>query len=163
MTSLYSGTSDQEGGLWAGLNKGISRINYPLPISYLNETLGLDGIVPGILKKESRLYAGTSSGLYMMDEEAPLPEFHQLPQLRTEVWKVLDAGGDTLLVVSSSGVCVLAGRGLKRISPPTGGIAYKTIHRSNNNPDKFYVGSSAGLAVLSHRNGRWKWEGKVRG
>ncbi|WP_161888392.1 adenylate/guanylate cyclase domain-containing protein [Pontibacter russatus] len=154
---------DQEEGLWAALNKGISRIDYPSPVSYLNEASGLEGIVLDILKKENSLYAGTSSGLYRMEGGAASPRFRKHPDLQHEVWKLLEVGQDTLLVVSSQGVYALTGRGLKRFSPPADGTVYKTIHRSKTNPDKYYVGSSAGLAVLSRGKGRWRWEGTVRG
>ncbi|WP_345160499.1 adenylate/guanylate cyclase domain-containing protein [Pontibacter saemangeumensis] len=158
--SLYT---DPEGGVWAALNKGISRIDYPSPVSYLGEKSGLEGIVLDILKKDSRLYAGTTVGLYRMDEKAPLPEFQKLPQLQREVWKMLDIGKDSLLVVSSGGVYMLAGPTVKQLSPATKNIVYKTIHQSLHNPSNYYVGSSDGLALLTHRDGRWKWEGDIQG
>jgi signal transduction histidine kinase/ligand-binding sensor domain-containing protein len=153
---------DRDGGLWAGLNKGISRIDYPSPITYLNEASGLDGIVLSILKKEKRLYAGTSSGLYMADEETPELGFQKFPQLQSEVWKIVDLG-DTLLIVSTPGVYILANQVLKKVSPPRDDIIHKNIHQSKSNPVKFYVGSSDGLSVITHRGGRWKWEGDIKG
>jgi signal transduction histidine kinase/ligand-binding sensor domain-containing protein len=153
---------DREGGLWAGLNKGISRIDYPSPITYLNETSGLDGIVLSILKKGKRLYAGTSSGLYITDEDTPELRFQKFPQLQTEVWKIVDLG-DTLLIVSTPGVYVLASQVLKKVSPPRDDIIHKNIHQSKSNPYKFYVGSSDGLSVLTRVRGRWKWEGNIKG
>ena len=153
---------DQEGGLWASLNKGISRINYPSPVTYLNESSGLDGLVLDILKKGNKLYAGTSSGLYVIDDEATVPEFKKVPQLQNEVWKVHDVGKE-ILIVSSPGIYVMKGNVLKQVSPPTENTIYKTIHRSHTNPDKFYIGSSKGLFIITHRRGRWKWEGKIKG
>ncbi|MHC2993594.1 hypothetical protein OB13_19175, partial [Pontibacter sp. HJ8] len=153
---------DKENGLWAALNKGLSRIDYPSPVTFLNETSGLDGIVLSVLKKNQYLYAGTSSGLYIADEEAAEPEFHKIPQLQNEVWKILDSG-DTLLIVSTPGVYALSNQVLKQVSPLGADIIYKTIHRSGRNPNKYYIGSSEGLAALVHRRGRWKWEGKIEG
>lgn len=158
--SLYT---DTEGAIWAALNKGISRISYPSPITYLNEKWGIEGIVLDILKKKNRLYAGTTLGLYMIDEEAPVPQFHKLPLLQREVWKLLDVGEDSLLVVCSSGVYMLAGRKMKQLSPTINDIVYKTIHQSINNPANYYVGFSEGIALLSHRDGRWKWERNIPG
>ncbi|MBF9255103.1 hypothetical protein I2I11_17525 [Pontibacter sp. 172403-2] len=153
---------DREGGIWAALNKGISRLAYPSPLSYLNETSGLEGIVLSMLKVGNRLYAGTTSGLYVADEEAITTEFHKVPQLQNEVWKLLNQG-DTLLIVSSPGVYVLANRVLKRVSPPRDERVYKTVYRSKRDPGKFYIGSSDGLAVITRHKGRWKWEGNIKG
>ncbi|RDV12006.1 hypothetical protein DXT99_23025 [Pontibacter diazotrophicus] len=157
--NLYT---DKEGGLWAGLNKGISRIEYPSPVTYLSASSGLEGIVLDVLKKNERLYAGTSSGLFVSNEKEALPSFRKLPELQNEVWQVLDVG-NSLLVVSTPGVYLLKENKLTRISPPTENIIYKSIYRSNRNKDKFYIGSSDGLSALTHHKGRWKWEGKIKG
>lgn len=157
--SLYT---DREGGLWAALNKGISRIDYPSPVSFLNENSGLDGVVLSIFKKKNLLYVGTTSGLYIADEQDPVATFHSLPQLKTEVWKIIDAG-DALLIAGSTGIYALTGSTLEKVSPPAKVTTYKTVLQSKREPAKFYVGSSAGLAMLSHRRGKWKWEGKVKG
>ncbi|GHA62025.1 adenylate/guanylate cyclase domain-containing protein [Pontibacter akesuensis] len=151
---------DMEGALWAALNKGISRIDYPSPLTYLSEPMGLDGIALSILKQENRLYVGTSSGLYFIDESTYMPEFQKHPHLQAEVWKLLQRG-DTLLVVSSPGVYVLENTVLKQISPQTEGVTYKTIQQSAFDQNKYYVGSSDGLAVVTHRKGKWKWEGEI--
>ncbi|MCJ8163414.1 hypothetical protein MKJ04_01080 [Pontibacter sp. E15-1] len=152
---------DQEGGLWAALNKGISRIDYPSPISYLNKSTGLDGIVLDILKKGPLLYVGTSSGVHIASELDPTPTFRKLPLLQKEVWKIVDAG-DTLLLANSKGIYTLADSSLHRVSPVGGNITYKTIHRSTVYPARFYIGTSGGLALLTHRSGEWKWEGNIK-
>ncbi len=153
---------DQEGGLWAGLNKGISRIDYPSPVSFLDETTGLEGIVLELLKKGALLYAGTSSGLFVANEQDPIPRFKKLPELQNEIWKLLPVG-DTLLIVSSTGVFALDGKALKQVSPQTEGIVYKTVHRSTSNRNRFYVGTTDGLSRFTMRQGKWVWEGKIEG
>ncbi|GAB3528009.1 hypothetical protein GCM10027443_05240 [Pontibacter brevis] len=158
--NLYT---DKEGGLWAGLNKGLSRIDYPSPVTYLSASSGLEGIVLDVLKKNEQLYAATSSGLFVLNENEALPSFRKLPELQNEVWQVLDVG-KALLVVSTPGVYLLKQNKLERISPPPAeDIIYKCVYRSNNNPDKFYIGSSKGLSIMTHHRGKWKWHGKVEG
>ncbi|MFD2999439.1 hypothetical protein ACFS7Z_03625 [Pontibacter toksunensis] len=156
--SLYI---DKEGGLWAALNKGISRINYPSPVTYLDETSGLDGIVLEILKKDQFLYAGTASGLYILNEKDVLPTFQKLPQLQREVWKMLDLG-NSILILNPLGVYELKGKNLERISPPTENIEYKTVYRSGNNQNKFYIGTTKGLFVMTHQRGKWSGKGKLK-
>ncbi|ALI99657.1 adenylate/guanylate cyclase domain-containing protein [Rufibacter tibetensis] len=153
---------DREGGLWAGLNIGISRIDYPSPVAFLNGSSRLEGLVLSVLKKRQNLYAGTTSGLYVADVTSIEPSFQKFPQLQNEVWKILDLG-DMLLVLSSTGLYQLSNKVLKKISPVNGGGIYKTIHQSQKDLNKFYVGSSEGLYIVLNQDGRWKWEGKVKG
>ncbi|GGK59060.1 adenylate/guanylate cyclase domain-containing protein [Rufibacter glacialis] len=153
---------DREGGLWAGLNIGISRIDYPAPITVLNEEAGFDGMVYSIQKKGDNLYVGTSSGLYVADETAREAKFHKFPQLQTEVWKILDLGKD-LLVVGTTGVYVLEENTLRQISPDGNNGKCQNVHQSARNPRVFYVGTSKGLYRLTHDKGKWTWEGKVQG
>jgi len=155
--------TDREGGLWAALNEGISRIDYPSPVSYLNEAYGLDGMVLAILKMKNSLYAGTTSGLYVADEKGPITAFRKIPELKNEIWELMNLGDDTLLIVSSPGVYVLANKVLKRVSPPAKEIIYQTLHHSTSNPDKFFIGSSEGVHVIIRNKGKWKWEGKIEG
>ncbi|MHA6248227.1 adenylate/guanylate cyclase domain-containing protein [Pontibacter sp. CAU 1760] len=155
-------STDREGGLWASLNIGISRIDYPSPISYLNENAALDGIVLDILKHNTLLYAGTSSGLYVAQEDTPNPEFRKFPQLQNEVWKLLPAGGDTVLVVCSTGIYTLLNNQLQQLSPESGGTVFKTIIRSRRHPSLYFVGSSDGVWLLRRQTGKWRWEGKVK-
>ena len=65
---------DSQNGLWLSLSKGLSRIEFPSPLSFFNDRNGLEGVVAGINEYHQQLYAGTSSeGLYVYDMKSDGP------------------------------------------------------------------------------------------
>lgn len=157
--SLYP---DKENGLWVGLNKGISRVSYPSPVNFLQESAGLDGIVYTILRTGKKLYAGTALGLYVLNEQDLIPTFTKVPQIEQEVWSVQTVG-DQVLVASTLGVYVLWPGGVRLVSPTSANRVYYALLLSRKNPHSMYVGLSDGVGVLSFRKGQWEWNGKIQG
>ena len=58
---------DKSNNLWAALRNGLSRIEYPSAFTYFSSNCGIEGGVLSIIRFNNRLYAGTLSGLFVMD------------------------------------------------------------------------------------------------
>ncbi|REL38890.1 hypothetical protein DYD21_02755 [Rhodohalobacter sp. SW132] len=66
---VYNLFTDHENNIWAALDNGISIIHYGQPLSTYGERSNLYGGVTGLEKIGSRIYAGTTEGLFVMDTE----------------------------------------------------------------------------------------------
>ncbi|MBZ0264014.1 hypothetical protein K8I28_05035 [bacterium] len=58
---------DRQGGLWIPLNYGIARIEVVSPFRYFDEQHGLEGSVYTLKRFNGHLYAGTASGLFILE------------------------------------------------------------------------------------------------
>ncbi len=59
---------DRWNNLWLALQTGISRVNYSSPVSFYDANTGLHGSVQYITKFNRKLYAGTSNGLFVEND-----------------------------------------------------------------------------------------------
>lgn len=59
---------DNFGNLWAGLNRGISYIEYNSPVSIFDKSAGIDGSIYVIKEFENTLYIGTTTGVYYLPQ-----------------------------------------------------------------------------------------------
>ncbi|WP_340103394.1 sensor histidine kinase [Rhodohalobacter sp. 8-1] len=64
---VYNLFTDTEKNIWALLDDGINLIHYGQPVTTYDERKSLFGAVTDIEQIGTRLYAGTTEGLYMMD------------------------------------------------------------------------------------------------
>jgi ligand-binding sensor domain-containing protein len=61
---VYSLHLDTQGGLWAALENGLSRIEVPATFTSFTDKNGLQGAVSSILRHKDKMYATTSAGLF---------------------------------------------------------------------------------------------------
>ena len=151
---------DSENGLWAGLNKGLSRVEYPSPVTWFNESANLEGIVHAILSKDQWLYVGTSSGLFVKNEADPMPQFSRIPKIRDEVWNLVLLG-DSVLVGSSTGVFLLSGHKARLVVAAPDREVFYSVLPSKTFPDALFVGMSNGLGLILKDKDKWCWMGKT--
>jgi hypothetical protein len=177
---------DRQGGLWLALNNGIARVETPAPLTFYDETRGLQGSCKDIIRYQNTLYAGTDIGLYYL---LPSPEIFPLTLLKDgrgtvsipqPVFKPV-AGINTytwaLLVVPQAGE-LLAGTeyGLYRIRGDkaeflmTFGTDIVSLHLSSRDSNRVYAGLRyGGLAAARYvpgikgSSGSWINEGKIAG
>lgn len=101
---VYSVMEDRQGFLWICHERGITRVDYHSPVSYWNETIGLDGSVYDIIRFDEHLYVATGSGLNRIGEtgaeriEGPL----------TQVWDLAVFKGK-LYAATNDGILKIAG------------------------------------------------------
>ncbi|MEM9722799.1 MAG: response regulator [Bacteroidota bacterium] len=154
INSVIQVFQDRTGALWAALDAGVSRIQYPNELQSWGLDEGLEGTVLSILKQDTYILAGTTTGLYIAKKENPWEthlRFRKLPQIR-EAWDILSYQ-DQILIASSSGIFHLQLPGLlERISPKK---YFRELHISTRHPDYIYVGSASGLSFLKRIEGQW--------
>ena len=151
--TCYSIHKDKNNDLWASLDLGFSRIEYPSPLSLYDNTNSLYGIVNTAIFFEGSLYVGTTSGLYSLNKQKQFDEL----DLKSEIWDLKRIGGD-LWIASTAGLFRLKNQ---RVSP-IAEIDARTIHRSGNEK-KHWVGTSAGLGFIEETAVDWKWSGNIDG
>ncbi len=149
---------DQDLGLWAGLERGISRIECFTPIKLINSKYGLDGIITSVLSTENAIWAGALDGIYKATclSSTCSPMFSALPGLHSEVWDIKQGRG-LVLIATSSGLYQVIDNKLSLISEKSA----NKISFSKQNDGLAYIGLFEGLATISYQQNRWHWDGLV--
>jgi signal transduction histidine kinase/class 3 adenylate cyclase/ligand-binding sensor domain-containing protein len=151
----------QDGYFWAGLDIGISLIQYPAILKNVNESQGLSGIVLAFERFKGRLYLGTSTQLYVSSTREPQnnPSYFQPLNLKTEeVWDLLSYEGE-LFIAGTQGLFVFDGQTYATI---VGQETCFKLHPSAVFPDLIWVGLDKGVGYIEKKNGTWLWGGILR-
>jgi signal transduction histidine kinase/class 3 adenylate cyclase/ActR/RegA family two-component response regulator/ligand-binding sensor domain-containing protein len=149
--TCYNLFRDFNNELWACLDIGLSRIEYPSAQSFFDSSNGLNGVVNSTVEYKNRLYVGTTNGLFFLDEQ---DQFIKLPVI-DEVWdlKLIDK---TIWVAASSGIHIVKNEKVRRIND----LDSRAIESTSSN-DKLLVGLSDGIGILEKTKGSWRWKGKI--
>lgn len=145
-------SADQAGNLWLALGNGISHVQALSALSQYGEGEGVVGLVTTLARYQGRLYAGSLSGLLVLDAAngrfQPVSELSAAP-----VWALLPTA-EGLLVGQDSGVYLLDAKGdfqlLVEIRPVMALLA------DRQDPDRIWVGRGNGLSTLQRVEGRWQ-------
>lgn len=168
--SIYHLFVDKHKNLWAGLSRGISFIELNSPFSVLDETTGLEGSVYYTHVHGSRLFAGTSQGIFYknwLNYENPLKDsvqFKAVPDMINQIWQ-FKTFKNRLLTAYNPGT--LRFKDLQKQVKPQ---AFKgangnvwTIIPLKNHPDLLLTGGKRGLQILEWKNKQWQWKHAVKG
>ena len=142
---------DREGGLWAGSDLGLTRIERALPLYHWAGSQGPQGKIRAIVEWEGSLLVGTSQGLY---QGTPLG-FRLVEELAQPIWALAtEPGGRGLFVASATGVSYW-----RPGAPPQSllsGIAL-TLLADPADPDRLWAGMYlSGIQQLQREQGQWK-------
>jgi len=149
---------DFQGNLWLALEKGISKVEYGSPISiYDDDRSNLPGLILAVTRCEygayNYIYAGTSRGLFYLTSSSS-PKFHPVPGISNECWYLLSIR-DSVLAATTAGVYIVENNDIReRITKDPSYI----LHRSGKDPNRIWIGTSAGLVSLYRKNDQWKRE-----
>ena len=152
--------SDVQGGLWACLNKGISRVELNTPFTYWSDEDKV-GKIFGIEKFQGRIYIATGQHVAYYDERKAA--FHPVEGLSNQCWtfhKYKNGEEECLLIGSHIGVFELREDKAYLIEKTTGGF---DIFQSKRFPNRLFFATPRGLGVLKKENGSFKFEGMVTG
>ena len=150
---------DQAGSLWAAMDAGISRIDYPFHLQHWGPSEQLDGTVYAIYKTNTHLYVGTTAGLYSARQDSSWMgnfTFQKLP-IASEVWDIKPYGNHILLA-TTEGVSILENGQITHITPKGMALA-RSLLVSRRYPRVVYIGLDNGLAGLVYEKGTWKYQG----
>ena len=152
---------DHQGGLWLGLDHGLSRVALHSAITAHHGASGLAGNVLALTRYQQQLYAGTSLGLFRLQpRQDGSGQFVRLAPLQKQTWGFTEFQ-QRLLIANNEGVYQLADEQLTLIRPSE--QASKILQVSQFEPSRVYVGLQDGLATMRYVDGQWQDEGRVPG
>lgn len=154
---------DNSGNMWLGLNNGITRINYPSPLSVADSRFGIDGIIFSMNNYRGRIYLSTPNGVYHsttgnMNETGQ--DFELVEGITSESWGMLSLD-NMQLVGTTGGIYKITGD--KAVKINTGWRFAYSLCRSRVDSNIIYVGLHDGLAKLQYLNGDWYDAGRIPG
>lgn len=130
--------SDRDGGLWLALDSGLARLEPQSPITRWNDRLGLNGPVLSLIREQDRLYAGTTLGLFVLDQG----RFQPIDGIDSEVWDLHvwtpQAGRRQLLAATSYGVFEVEQDQARLVSEP---YLAMTLNHTPGRPERLWVGT----------------------
>ena len=150
--SLYE---DRDGGLWAGLSRGLARVALRTPFTAYGESLGLDGRVQSVARGHGHLWAATTLGLFRQDGD----RFHHLEEAPSPCWTLLPVvldGEESLLAGCARGVYEVEGDRVERLRPSRHSFS---LHPSSRWPGVVWVGDEVSVVALRREPGGWREAG----
>ncbi|MFD3003024.1 ATP-binding protein [Pontibacter toksunensis] len=157
--TAYLLSTDRQGGLWISMEKGFSRVHYKSALSYFNERNGLIRQTNTLLQHKGMLYAGTTDGLFVLNEKSSLSttaNFSKVAGPSFSVW-ALQSYNKSLLIASEQGL--LEQHQGKITSIPISSDPWdnycQDIERSNIDSSVIYV-ASKGLYAFQRVGQEWK-------
>lgn len=157
---------DRDSGLWLALDNGISRVEWPSPLSVFDERCGLTGTVWAIQRFQGRLYVATGQGAFILGSAGKGPDprlrFEPLAGVSTQSIAFLPME-DRLLLASSQGVFEIRGGEAHLVRPSSNSAI--SLHRSKKDPSRIFVGIQGALVILEHPPGSsiWREAGQIPG
>ncbi|MEK6153649.1 ATP-binding protein [Flavobacteriaceae bacterium 3-367] len=148
---------DKSGILWAGLEYGVSKIDFPSSFSHFKQ-LGLKDRVVSMIRFKGAFYAGGVKGLYVLkNDKGEQAHFTKIQGTDYRIWD-LALFGDELLIShedQNGDVLVWDNESLEHI----GDIKASGFLRSSLDTNRVFITTPGGLTSLYRKNGAWLDEG----
>ncbi len=161
--SVLSLCEDREGGLWLGLNSGLTRLALEGHVTVFDAT---NGPTPGTIdswgRHAGRLYAGTYDGLYRLeptDAAGHGAAFRRVTARVTNIFGIQSHAG-RLLVASGAGLYEVDEQGNEQLVVPTPANNLFAMVPSRRHAGRFYLAGGGGLTVAQHDAGGWRIVGE---
>lgn len=155
---MFSIFADRQGMVWAGHNKGLTRVAVELPLTNYANLEGIEGNIFYTLLFKNRLYLTTRQGIFFLDLGRPT-QFNKVPGVNKDSWELVVANGRLLAATNDGVVDITDGRAA---AITTNEIAIR-IKQSSFDANRVYVGTLRGLEILNFKGGRWTKGGLVEG
>ncbi len=157
---------DGQGGIWLGAYHGISRLEYPSPLSIFNERYHkISGAVNSVAKHKGEIYIASMNGLYVLKsrnltKNFSEAEFRKNKDISVDCWGLLPFD-DELIIATFAGLKSLKGETLTSI----GSVNPQTfcLVRSAKDPNRIFVGSAYSVRSLVKVGSEWVDSGKLEG
>ena len=149
---------DKKHSIWAGLSKGISRIEISSPWRLWDESLGLQGIVFSTMRHKGILYVATPLGVFYMENN----HFYPVRGIETEVWQLLKIPPNEpgkaakLLATSNRGLFDISDKHATAIYPGKNYVFLKLYRPPGINNRLYSIAGPNGLQVLERKRGKWQ-------
>jgi len=145
---------DRDKNIWMALENGISKVNYNSPLSYFNETSGIEGNVQCMIRFQDKMYVGTSYGLFKeTDAQNESKSFENTKLVKDQVWD-FEVVGNQLFIATSKGIYRGDGAGYSKVSDNRSNVIKYLADRK-----LFISAGPTGIYVYSRSFGTiWKKE-----
>ena len=167
--SVYSAFQDTKGGLWLGLDNGISRVEISSPLTKFTLQSGISTGVLSIKRFDGILYAGTTNGLLQYDSTKQF--FKPVPGIpQNQIFTLLPDGKE--LLVPGDGLFAIRNNKTITIRPSVSGdLTLSSLYIPKKNPDILFGAGQFGMAVFTRktldsnnkRYSDWHFAGNVPG
>ncbi|MDE3741327.1 hybrid sensor histidine kinase/response regulator transcription factor [Maribacter polysaccharolyticus] len=156
--NLFQDRSDL---LWASLNSGIAKIEYPSPFSFYNELNNTPGLVMGFQRYYDKLYVGTGEGLYVLknDNKSQVNLLEPLGDMGMVFETLLHR--NKMLVGSRGGLFEIDKKGNSKELLDLPNVSSLCASKIDSN--RVFIGTSSGLTSLYLKNGSWAIEHMFEG
>ncbi|MDH3710172.1 MAG: response regulator, partial [Cyclobacteriaceae bacterium] len=148
------------GTIWASLDNGIAKIEYPSAFTNFGEHAGIAGGINKIVRYKQNLLVGSRRGLLhlVQRQESPEAYFRIFQEIKNKIWDLL-VFDDLLLTAQENGVFQFDGTNLTSI----GQWNPSSFYRSKVDPNRVFMGLADGVGSIYRKDGRWINEGKIQG
>ncbi len=144
--TVYALYEDHRRKLWVGLNNGITYVERNSPLSLINENEGLEGTGYSAIRKNGKVYIGTSSGVFYYDFKSDSP--YQLIENSVGQAYNLSTINNTVFLSHNDGIFQIQDEFLKPIFQETG--AWKLEQTGLQNT--LMAGTYTGLVLVHNAN-----------
>ncbi|TLP80277.1 hybrid sensor histidine kinase/response regulator transcription factor [Maribacter sp. ACAM166] len=152
---------DRTGLLWASLNSGIAKIEYPSPFSFYNKLNNTPSLVMGFQRFQEKLYVGTGDGLYYLDNKnsSGINLLEPIGDMGIVFETLLHK--DKMLVGSRAGLFEInqEGKSKELLEQPT----VSSLRASKIDSNRVYIGTGSGLTSIYLKNNKWAIEHVFKG
>lgn len=159
---------DQQKGIWAATNNGISRVELLSPYSIFDDRHGIEGYVNDIYKYKSKVYLANYHGVLSLGTAESITHHNYFEIVSPSVNATKTSSkqaiaflelNDTLFAGTRGGLYVFENHKLVQQFKLESGA----LLQSKKNPKRLYVGLFNGLASLIYKNGKWENDGEIHG
>ena len=142
--AVLSMTSDKEGGLWLGLDNGISHVEVNAPVQVFTDNSGILGSVYSLSSLSGGGYLlVTNHGIFTYSNNM----LEAIPNTQGQVWDIYK-NGDKFILGHNDGTLVYDGVSIKNESPVNGGWKFL----KSKFDFIYFQGNYAGIAVYKDIN-----------
>ncbi|HEY9044891.1 MAG TPA: triple tyrosine motif-containing protein, partial [Ohtaekwangia sp.] len=153
--SIYE---DDLSNLWLGQNNGLAYVESGSPFTFINRQIGLPGSGYSAYLKNSQLYLGTNTGVYMR-EKGDKFNFKMIDNTRGQVYHIGEYSGNLLLGHHNGATRIEGNTGIN-LSREPGSWIFLPL---KDHPTKLIEGVYSGLQVYDLVNGQWRFRKKLKG
>jgi signal transduction histidine kinase/CheY-like chemotaxis protein len=166
--TVFQLLEDQQKGVWAATNNGISRVELLSPYSIFDDRHGVEGYVNDIYKYKGKMYLANYHGVLRLGSDQSMEHHNYFTNVSPLIAATKTFSkqaiaflelNDTLFAGTRGGLYVYTNHKLVQQFKIESGALFQ----SKKNPKRMYVGLMNGLASITYRNGKWKNEGQIHG
>lgn len=158
---------DKTGNIWIAYNNGLGVLKWDSPLEYLTNNQGFEGMGYSGITYKNKLYIGTSTGLYYLDNWRKglekIERFKRVDGLPEGTINYLSVENGKFIICQAAETYTLTDGKVKRISDGKwyGSWIWKTANRYNKNEG--FVGTYEGIERYIFKEDEWLHKGHIKG